>query len=79
MQEYVGKIGWAMQNRHLAQSPPRIILETGMPHKVHIDKHYLNAFTKGTGLFSNHVDTKFGIVLDAFQSLDMRTMRQLIK
>lgn len=79
MQEYVGKIGWAMQNRQLAQSPQRVILESGMPHKISFDKGHTSAFTKGSGYFSHHVDTRYGIDLDAFQSLDMRTMRQLVK
>jgi hypothetical protein len=63
-----------MHNKDLAKSPPRVVIDT-MPHKVSLDRDRANNFTKNSGLFSHHVDTRFGIDLDAFQALDMRTMR----
>lgn len=67
-----------MDNRELAVPPQRHILDV-MPHKQSFDRERCNSFTKNSGHFSHHVDTKYGINLDAFQSLDMRTMRQLVK
>jgi len=78
MQDYVGKIGWAMQNRLLAQSPKRVVLDES-PHKASFDRGHCNTFVKNTGFFSSHVDTKYGIDLQAFQTLDIRTLRQLVK
>ena len=74
MQDYVGKIGWAMQNRQLAQSPHRVVLDE-VPHKASFDRGHCNTFIKNTGFFSSHVDAKYGIDLEAFQTLDIRTLR----
>jgi hypothetical protein len=72
--EYFGKIGWAMEHPDLGKSPKRAVLES-MPHKSAFDNLRSNVFTKGTGYFSHHLDARYGIDLDAFQTLDIRTLR----
>jgi hypothetical protein len=61
----MGKIGWGMHNRVLAQAPPRVVIEK-MPHKQSFDIGATNEFTKVSGFFSRHTDTKFGIDLATF-------------
>jgi hypothetical protein len=46
-----------------------------MPHKQFFDVERSNFFLKNSGQFSHHVDKKYGIDIDAFYSLDMRTLR----
>lgn len=67
-----------MSNKKIAVAPSRVVLDN-QPHKRSFDIGVTNEFTKVTGFFSRHTDTKFGIDLATFQSLDMRTMRQLVK
>lgn len=74
----MGKIGWAMHNKRLAQAPPRQALQS-MPHKTSFDHAVTQEFTKVPGFFSHHTDTKYGIDLNTFQSLDLRTLRQIVK
>jgi len=54
-----------MHNKDLAKSPPRVVIDA-MPHKVSLDRDRANNFTKNSGHFSHHVDTRFGIDLEAF-------------
>jgi hypothetical protein len=67
-----------MQNKRIAQSPKRVVLEN-TAHVGSFDRGRSNTFTKGTGYFSHHVDGRIGVDLEVFQCLDMRTLRQLIK
>lgn len=67
-----------MNNKKVAVAPSRVVLDN-MPHKQSFDIGVSNEFTKVSGFFSRHTDTKFGIDLATFQTLDMRTMRQLMK
>ena len=50
-----------------------------MPHKTSFDRGATQEFTKQTGFFSHHTDKKYGIDLNTFQSLDIRTLRQIVK
>ncbi len=64
-QDYVGKIGWAMNNKRVAVAPSRVVLGN-QPHKQSFDIGATNEFTKVSGFFSKHTDTKFGIDLATF-------------
>jgi hypothetical protein len=76
--EYFGKIGWGTNSPNLNVSPQRVVLEN-MPHKSHFDQERYNNFTKVNRLFSQHVDKRLGIDLDTFQTMDIRSLRMLIK
>ncbi|CDW83239.1 UNKNOWN [Stylonychia lemnae] len=76
--EYFGKIGWGVKSPNLNSSPLRVVIDD-QPHKQFFDRERNNMFTKVQGVFSNHVDKKLGISLEAFHNLDMRSLRILIK
>jgi hypothetical protein len=67
-----------MNNPALNSSPQRVVLEQ-TPHKAYFDKDRTSLFTKVGGNFSEIVDKKLGISLEAFQNLDMRSLRILVK
>eukprot|EP00347_Sterkiella_histriomuscorum_P022061 403331820 len=76
--DYFGKIGWGTNSPTLNISPQRVVLED-MPHKQFFDRERANVFTKMNGEFSKNVDKRLGISLEAFQNLDIRSLRILIK
>lgn len=76
---YFGKIGWGTNSPGLNVSPERQVIPTGMPHKQYFDKERNNMFTKVNGEFITNVDKRLGISLEAFQNLDIRSLRILIK
>lgn len=75
-QVHLGSIGWGIAD--LGVSPNRVVIDY-QPHKNHLDQERTSLFTKVDGNFSSIVDKKLGISLDAFQNLDMRSLRLLVK
>ena len=50
--DYIGKIGWGMNNPALTTNvtqPSRVVLKTGMPHKVHFDTGRTHEFLADRG------------------------------